>query len=402
MNAVWEAARTWLGQQDDRVVIALASAAGTAILMKYLPYLLSLLTRLLALLGRLVGGRFAYRDFEARYLNWLVADLRELRLTGIVSYDQAKKPQLEQVFVSLCLGKDRQPVASSWHSLCCDRLLATDPTSLSVGDRLLPFAMVFQRLVEAMPLPLLRSRKLVTLEFEVDHTTISHLTSASPYLRASPRLGNDGPIVRLDLHQMSQVLRILSEQVGPKLRRMEAAHRESAVRVRMWVRASDLASLSQATLDALRPIMARDAEIHSVLRRWRRIAVLGGPGSGKSTLLQYLALTYARERAGDRRLRRRGIVKERLQTSAWQLPVFLQLVHPGRSSSPVSGIVRVAGAEARHTLNLDERRFHAWTQTHSHQPDRTTTGGVGADSASAEEPPMAGDAGQDALGSERQ
>jgi hypothetical protein len=67
------------------------------------------------------------------------------------------------------------------------------------------------------------------------------------------------------------------------------------------------------------------AEIQSILGAEARVAILGKPGSGKTTLLQYLALTYARERVKDPKARIRGVVKKRLGTRTWRLPIFVTL-----------------------------------------------------------------------------
>lgn len=158
----------------------MVSAIIGAILTKLVPFLFHLAEVLFSRLGRMIGGRFAYREFRKHYLNWIVTELRELRLTGIVSYDDTKKPQLEQVYVSLSLDERRG--------------------------------------------------------------------------------GRTGAI-----------------------------------------------------------------ELEKILREHQRVAILGVPGAGKTTLLQYVALAYAREKAGDRKLRRKGILKERLKTDKWRLPIFVSL-----------------------------------------------------------------------------
>src|ERR1039458_7786706 len=55
------------------------------------------------------------------------------------------------------------------------------------------------------------------------------------------------------------------------------------------------------------------------------IAILGKPGSGKSTLVQFLALTFGQARAGERRLRRRGVLRRRLGTGSWLMPIPIPL-----------------------------------------------------------------------------
>ena len=55
------------------------------------------------------------------------------------------------------------------------------------------------------------------------------------------------------------------------------------------------------------------------------VAILGKPGSGKSTLVQFLALTFGQAKAGERRLRCRGVLRRRLGTSSWLLPIPIPL-----------------------------------------------------------------------------
>jgi predicted NACHT family NTPase len=67
------------------------------------------------------------------------------------------------------------------------------------------------------------------------------------------------------------------------------------------------------------------SQLRRILQSHQRFAILGIPGAGKTTLLQYIALAYARERAGDPKLRQRGILKKRLSTKKWYLPLFIPL-----------------------------------------------------------------------------
>ena len=82
-----------------------------AILKDFLPFAWRGFTGVCAWLGRRIGGRFAFRYFERTYLDWLVTQLRELKLTGIVTSDATKKPRLEQVFVTLRMGGEKDEVS---------------------------------------------------------------------------------------------------------------------------------------------------------------------------------------------------------------------------------------------------------------------------------------------------
>jgi hypothetical protein len=111
---MWQTLQKLLQQYgDNKLVIAIVSAFLGVVLTKLIPFLWGLVGKMFLKCGKMIGGRFAYREFEKRYLDWIVTELRELRLTGIVSYDDAKKPQLEQVFVSLQVGEQRERSSSA-------------------------------------------------------------------------------------------------------------------------------------------------------------------------------------------------------------------------------------------------------------------------------------------------
>jgi energy-coupling factor transporter ATP-binding protein EcfA2 len=67
------------------------------------------------------------------------------------------------------------------------------------------------------------------------------------------------------------------------------------------------------------------ASLGTLISKADQIAILGKPGSGKSTLTQFIALTFALEKAGDPKLRRRGISRLRFKTRAWYMPVLIPL-----------------------------------------------------------------------------
>ena len=99
-------------KQDPKTVIAgvLLLVAG-AVLKDFLPFAWRGFIGACAWLGRRIGGRFAFRYFERTYLDWLVTQLRELKFTGIVTSDATKKPRLEQVFVTLRMGGEKDEVS---------------------------------------------------------------------------------------------------------------------------------------------------------------------------------------------------------------------------------------------------------------------------------------------------
>nr|WP_217279162.1 NACHT domain-containing protein [Corallococcus exiguus] len=52
---------------------------------------------------------------------------------------------------------------------------------------------------------------------------------------------------------------------------------------------------------------------------------MGAPGAGKTTLLQHIALAFARERTGDKKLRRKKSLTNSLGKIAWKTPIFIRL-----------------------------------------------------------------------------
>ena len=66
-------------------------------------------------------------------------------------------------------------------------------------------------------------------------------------------------------------------------------------------------------------------EIGVLLSSYEDIAILGKPGSGKSTYVQFIALTFAQAKAGNKRYRKRGIARKRFGIRQWYLPILIPL-----------------------------------------------------------------------------
>lgn len=56
-----------------------------------------------------------------------------------------------------------------------------------------------------------------------------------------------------------------------------------------------------------------------------KLAILGKPGSGKSTYIQFIALAFARDKASDRKLKKRNFIKNHLGFNEWYLPILIPL-----------------------------------------------------------------------------
>ncbi|PYU28573.1 MAG: hypothetical protein DMG32_02250, partial [Acidobacteria bacterium] len=230
----------------------------------------------LAWVGKHIGGKFGFNYFEKTYLNWLVTELRELKLAGIVSTDATKKPKLEQVFVSLRVG-DQQ-----------DRSSILEITQAVIED--------LRHHRKAEPGIILALRR----EFEsappserkdAEHLLRSFLSSRVSVWKKAAAL-----IPQLRPRPGDAETQIADEFFGP------------------------IEEFPNASPSDLAAVLFR-----KILRDQARIAILGVPGSGKTTLLQYVGLAYARARAGDPKLRDKKAFKTRLGTDKWRVPVFVSL-----------------------------------------------------------------------------
>lgn len=252
---------------DSKAGVGIVGALAGAVLMKYLPSTLTALANAGLYVIRRFSRTAAHRDFRNTYLDWLVTEHRELKLAGVVTADESKKPTLEQVFVSLDVGKQ---------------------TATSARD---------------LEVPHIQSRAGLII-----------------------RTWNDFAEA-LELHRNSALARHPDYKHWVRLCQRQIWHRRRLLTSLdlSEVDTADIAAWLRDHRDALDSELLTELQLRKVLRSMPRIAILGAPGSGKTTLLQYLALTYARERAGDPVLRKRGILAERIGESTWRLPIFLRL-----------------------------------------------------------------------------
>jgi hypothetical protein len=76
----------WLKEpRNFAIFAAIVGAFAGTILTKLVPFLFNACSKMISAVARRLGGRFAFRSFQKTYLDWIVTELRELKLTGIVS-----------------------------------------------------------------------------------------------------------------------------------------------------------------------------------------------------------------------------------------------------------------------------------------------------------------------------
>jgi hypothetical protein len=210
------------------------------------------------LLGKL-SSRYQLRQFEKLYLDWVITTHQDLKLAGVVlNEDAAKRPRLEQVFVSLNMAEEPTHGATQEDvEFLSERILAIQRPTLDRPD-------------------------------------------ISERLRAY--LGS------LDEPRLKELRSALSQ-------RPETTETEEQVRGLL------AASMSRPT-DALGESRDGGDHLQKILKEYTQIAILGGPGSGKTSLLQYVALAFARDRCGDPKLQQRGVWRRRLGVRFWRLPLL--------------------------------------------------------------------------------
>jgi energy-coupling factor transporter ATP-binding protein EcfA2 len=276
---------------ENKLFIAIIAAIVGAILTKLVPAAWGGLKSFLRWSGRLVGGRFAYKSFEKLYLDWIVTEHQELKLTGIVSSDDVKKPKLEQVFVSLALSRDSVDFT----------IQANVPY---IPDELINFKELF---------------RLTSLQRSLD------------------RAGSEGTNLRMATEE---------------LKAMKASYRRDKIRhllLRKTPRPNEKV-IVEVWLDNWAPVVSgamESSQLSYILNHGQRVAVLGSPGAGKTTILQYLALALAKARAGDKRLCDRGKIQRNLGIVDWRLPIFIRL------SSVASMLAKARQTEIKPTSLLD-------------------------------------------------
>lgn len=301
-----------LYEQHKEIFLVIAGGMVAAVLQKLIPYLWHLLGKSIIELKRISGGRYAESSFEKLYLDWAVTELRELKLAGITSYDDAKKPQIEQVFVSLQIGQHQGAGRSK---LIIEEFIRkySDVPNLRELIRDLDINQTFyqlDQLKEYLLRPHTISGSIKWLMRKLHYTFVLEQPLQRRYVsQVDEAIVDCQETLKLFERAFSQGESIPSAELSTAINVYRKSHK---------ILSPIIESLGFDDLN-------EPDQLQFILRRYQKIAILGAPGSGKTTLLQYIGLTYARERAGDRKLRDGKIVKKRLGAKKWLVPLFIPL-----------------------------------------------------------------------------
>jgi energy-coupling factor transporter ATP-binding protein EcfA2 len=358
----------WLAEfykQNKELSLVLVSLLGGALLTKLVPTLYAQIKRLIFTLGRRAGGRLAYRAIQNDYLNWVVLQNQDLNLTGIIGLGQ--KPKLEQIFISLKLSKSgskdtdheqsSKKSRSRWRSnierlagwirnspyKIINRILdffvpSTPNSNLSLfrPKRLWRIRMILKRdgmratlafaiiLLFFVLLPayflIISTTPSDSLVIIISIVFVSFLAFASIFDVLQNRKSQDSWVIFACFGVPSLLVIISTFAMGIY----------SYVNILGGiVGGGTFAIISERDIKI--PFLNRTAIKHTakdlgdLLSSNNNIAILGNPGSGKSTLLQYIALTFAEDKAGERKFHRTRIARKRFAMPLWYLPVLIPL-----------------------------------------------------------------------------
>jgi hypothetical protein len=244
---------------NDPIVMLVVGGFVGMIFTKLFPLLGATLAKGLKWASKRAGGWLTNWSFRRTYLDSLITEHGNLNLTGILHVDASAKPKLEDVFISLSVGKYES---------------TTESVSAELEARILELIAEIERHDGQL------ARRL-------------RKTLQVPHHRG--RLGQIQAF--LSLLQRDDVTLLRTEQ-----------------------------DLFAKVAESFNYLMVRpNLSGPEALKQYNQLAILGGPGTGKTTLLQWVAVTYARHKAGDRLLRKRKLFQQRLEVKAWKFPIFIRL-----------------------------------------------------------------------------
>ncbi len=298
---------------NTELSIVLVSVIGTFLCMKLLPGVWSALVSGALRVGGTLNTTVARWSFERQYLTWVVLEQRPMSLSGAIG--SGPKPLLEDVFVPIGVRdtdapeETVEPTAPTRRPGLAERMRLTPLYFLLVASRVARSVNMAVRggtRVSAIEYPFPgRRTKRPRLRYFLDRTRGLWLPGG--LVAALAAVAGGVAMLYWLVWRVGGWLHLLAVAVAVAvllpylLRRTYRGERDPAAGVR------------------------ERAVWRLLLSAHQRVALLGEPGAGKTSLLQYIAITLAGERAGERRLRRAGIVKKRLGDIRWMLPIHIPL-----------------------------------------------------------------------------
>lgn len=357
---------TWVTKfykENEKLAIALVSLLGGVLLTQVFPKVLTIISKIIDLIGNKLGGVFAYKVFEGKYLNWVVMQNQTLNLTGMIG--TGEKPFLEDVFISLRITDRKQlpeddkenvkelSLIEEIQNTFSDRFTKDIEKTRNIlpskkrfqfsifqPSRLWKLRLIFERdnfdilYYWLITIPLLVLPGLYLLSPSTDKQNLLTLLSAL-VLSLFPVLVL---FILLDEGVKNQntqfwiegivgwfvlpVLSIVYVIWRSFLANQGLKHMVSGVGIGAAIALIIyfINYLNNGGTD-----LSRLRSVGEFLSLGKSLAILGKPGSGKSTYFQFIALAFGREKAGDKQLRKSGFIKRSFGISEWYLPILIPL-----------------------------------------------------------------------------
>lgn len=357
MGNLWEFVLKFY-QEHENMAMVLLGSIGTFIVTKIGPWFFDLLGTIINWIRRKIGGRQAYKAMQTNYLNWVVLQNEDLNLTGIVG--SGEKPKLEQVFISLnvfpeikdeeteslenqinqkfedgfitklksiqqkwigikhsILGKDEYGDLIYSHSKYWRffNFFTRDGINSITGIVLF---YIFPLFVFFIPIPYVTKVLIFILNIFWTLTGIGVLYLAQEKFR-DEFIDRISVIITCFIIQVFLTIEIF---IYIYIHGVIPSYISLALILGIFFSLPGIGDKSGFFEKYFKNIpISKDVRI---LLKNDQIAILGKPGSGKSTYLQFLALTFAQQKAAHK-YKKRSICKKRFGSNLWLLPILIPL-----------------------------------------------------------------------------
>ena len=371
---------------NEKLALVIFGAVLAWILNKLMPAICSYFSQFISLIGKKLGGRLAHKNIRETYLNWLVYKTQDLNLTGIIG--SGEKPKLEQIFISLRIVKEYDKnskkedikdaeitksflktlyegyneylnllfssISSYINSLLQYHYMENESKNnlfnprplwkiynIFYREKLDEIAVFSLYIVVLYLFPFViffipNTNSLLVFLGSISWSTITVSSICLIYWMffkykkaIYQHRVTTGFLIFLifTIIPMIPMYIIIQNNIIQGLQSPFSIEQGIAMGIILApILLNDFFKDQEHTLYHRHTSNKPSAKgIGDILLSNNYIAILGKPGSGKSTISQFLALTFAKEKAGDPKIRRKGCSKDRFGINEWCLPIFIPL-----------------------------------------------------------------------------
>lgn len=362
----------------EKVALVLVTALTTWLFTKLIPFIGNIISKVYDKAIFKIGGKLTYHNIQGKYLNWVVLHNQDLNLTGIIGAGQ--KPKLEQVFISLKVSqgisqkaKEAKKTSSNlvlaWENIKSQTKIATSSITNKIKEILdkyihEPDYLIFKA-SKIWKINLLLERGYMTkLVFVLTIIIIpsiflfiqnlkENLASSFIYYLLILLIAWGSTIYQEDNDTSALVLLCISPILIIAVKIIIFVNASTFPKFFLFGLFMGVVTILYSRRDNILNTTSKNErqakEIGDLIITADTIAILGKPGSGKSTLSQFIALTFAQEKASNSKLRKSGIVKRRFELTKWYLPILIPL-------RKVSKHINVANIHSEQNLCIEAFR----------------------------------------------